>query len=146
MDAAFIPFSDQNAWLKTCQVKRQTGTSGLPATSNISSELVASSIYEGMPIKKYGISSGVKTGSVVITSVDTGVDGKVIFDTVKMSVNTLGGDSGGPVLTSTSNALMGITIRRSTDNLYGYAIKSPKITSMLGLVPLTTGNGYCDCH
>lgn len=23
LDAAFIPFSNQNAWLKTCQVKRQ---------------------------------------------------------------------------------------------------------------------------
>ena len=148
IDAAFIPFYSTSVWTST-SVSQSTSEYGF-----IKSIKYASSSLEGTAVKKYGVTTGVESGTILSISVNMTVNDEesgtsaTITDMLKCSNKNMHGDSGGPIgIVSGSSSpysmsLMAITTSMDThysdeeDNEIGYTYAT-KVTNIVGQLGVT---------
>lgn len=72
------------------------------------------------------------SGPVIDDSISTFYDGKTFNDQVQADYDSIGGDSGGAVYTTSSGTkLVGITVAEDTNNLYSYFSKEANVRAEL---------------
>lgn len=137
IDAAFIPYNDQNN-------KTKYSNTGYNITDTYSS----SAITSGMNVTKYGHTTGLKNGRVSRTSVTVSVDGVSFSDQVEINIRQERGDSGAPVVFNfigpievgkvRPSTLLGIaTFANSSTWETAYISKAANINKQLGVSTYT---------
>lgn len=132
VDAAFVPYTNQNSWDPTCHIVDET-TRILWRIAN-TSELQASK-----KVVMYGANSGYSEGQLVSTSTQLFVAGREFTDVFSYDCPHGSGDSGSPVgyvLASDRFHLFGIHFAGEAGGL-GYGIKSVNLLPALDIDPIT---------
>jgi hypothetical protein len=129
VDAAFVPFSDQNAWGVSNEIHQVGQTSGTYYIKWLSY------VVEGSRVKSHGVTTNYQYGLVL--SVDTAeiISGQYFYDLIETSIVLQGGDSGGPLVRyyvkSSNYGLVGINF--AGDGTTSLTIKIDNVVSQLGV-------------
>jgi len=106
VDAAFIPFSDQNAWDVTNEIHQVGQVSGTYYIRWLDY------VVEGSNVKSHGFTTNYQYGEVLSVDFSIPVSGVNFDDLIQISIVVEDGDSGGPLVRyytrSVSYGLVGI--------------------------------------
>jgi len=129
VDAAFIPFSDQNAWDVTNEIHQVGQTSGTYYIRWLDD------VVEGSNVKSHGVTTNYQYGEVLSIDFSVTVSGVNFDDLIEISIVIAGGDSGGPLVRyytrSVSYGLVGINF--AGNGVTSATIKIDNIISELGV-------------
>lgn len=129
VDAAFVPFSDQNTWGVSNEIHQVGQSSGTYYIKWLDY------VVEGSNVKSHGVTTNYQYGQVL--SVDTAetISGEYFYDLIETSIVLEGGDSGGPLVRyyprSVNYGLVGINF--AGDGTTSLTIKIDNIVSQLGV-------------
>lgn len=135
VDAAFVPFSNQNNWTPTNVVKIQGQNAIAKYITHTSIPLLGTSVV------KFGATTGQKYGQITSVSTTIIIEGITFTDVMEFNLPVGPGDSGGPIgyyYTKSMNiGLLGITFagNQSTNTTFG--IKIANIENSLGVQVVT---------
>lgn len=129
VDAAFVPFSDQNAWGVSNEIHQVGQSSGTYYIKWLDY------VVEGSNVKSHGVTTNYQYGQVL--SVDTAetISGEYFYDLIETSIVLEGGDSGGPLVRyyprSVNYGLVGINF--AGDGTTSLTVKIDNVVSQLGV-------------
>lgn len=143
VDAAFVPFSNQQNWTVTPYGKYSTTPYTNVRLGN------NDQIIQGQTVKKIGQTTGVTDGKITYASstivlnygTEEEPDKQTITDVFRYSNQSLGGDSGGPVYLNDGNDLylIGMNFAGPADssNVYGIGCRIQNVMEALDVTPIT---------
>lgn len=135
IDAAFIPYADQEKW-DVSQYSEYDTT--VFSNVNVGDE---SQIIQGQPLMKIGQTTGVNYGSITSKNVSIVVDGIRIEKVFKYDNETLKGDSGGPVYYNDGTNLHLIGMNFAASEVLGIkrgvACRISNVMKELDVTPIT---------
>ncbi|MGD9760853.1 MAG: alpha-lytic protease prodomain-containing protein [Candidatus Izemoplasmatales bacterium] len=129
VDAAFIPFDDQNAWGVTNEIHQVGQTSGTYYIRWLDY------VVEGSNVKTHGVTTNYQYGEVLSIDFSATVSDVDFDDLIQISIILEGGDSGGPLVRyyprSVNYGLVGINF--AGDGETSLSIKIDNIIDELGV-------------
>jgi uncharacterized repeat protein (TIGR02543 family) len=136
VDAAFVPFENQDAWGIANKSRYNTTTYG---NIKLGTE---SQIVSGQPVTRIGQTTGVTTGEIRSTNVSITIGDSSFTNTFRYTNDGQGGDSGGPVYydDGTNKHLIGMHFASGEVILggrQGYACRIRNVMNVLDVTPLT---------
>ena len=138
IDAAFIPFANQNNWSSSTRARREEQSFSNIRIGN------ESQIVNGTPVKKIGQTTGITFGTIRNRSASITISGVTITNTFRYCNARAGGDSGGPVYAvGTNGNLYLIGLHFGGHNGFfgigarGYACRITEVMRVLDVTPLT---------
>lgn len=93
IDAAFIPFTNQNDWIATAKAKSRFDSTPY-SNIRLGNE---NFIIEGIKVKKFGNTTGNTTGEILYNDVIATIEGVRLTNLLCITNSSQSGDSGGPV-------------------------------------------------
>ena len=136
VDAAFVPFANQNNWSPTTHGRLDAAGSTLYSNIRLGNN---NHIIQGRPVRRLGRTTGDTTGTIASTNVSYAISGTNFNNMFTFTNFSEAGDSGGPVYwnDSANSQLFLIGMNHATDWTVGYGCRIVNAMNVLNVTPIT---------